>query len=84
MLRELSRDAGSGLLAVRQLFGGPRVIYLVQYWASKEQLLAYASAPGGSHRPAWAEFNRRVREGKDKVGFWHETYTVPAGAHEAV
>ncbi|CAM5694173.1 hypothetical protein SANTM175S_00904 [Streptomyces antimycoticus] len=25
-----------------------------------------------------------MREGRGKVGFWHETYAVPAGAHEAV
>ncbi|MDT0341186.1 DUF4188 domain-containing protein [Streptomyces litchfieldiae] len=84
MLRELSRDKGSGFLGYRLLFGGPRLIYVVQYWASHEQLLAYASAPDKQHRPAWAAFNRRLRAGKGRVGFWHETYVVPAGAHEAV
>lgn len=84
MVRELSRDKGRGLLGVRSLLGFPRVLYVVQYWDSKEKLLAYASAPDGEHRPAWTEFNRRVRAGKGKVGFWHETYVVPAGSYESV
>ncbi|AKG45748.1 DUF4188 domain-containing protein [Streptomyces xiamenensis] len=84
MLRELSRDPDSGLLGYRLLWGGPRLIYVVQYWSSHERLMAYASAPDGEHRPAWAAFNRRIRQGRGRVGFWHETYVVPAGAHESV
>ncbi|MFG2649554.1 DUF4188 domain-containing protein [Streptomyces sp. NPDC048436] len=84
MLKELSEDPESGLLSYQLLLGAPRVLYVVQYWESSEKLLAYASAQGKEHRPAWAAFNRRLREGKGKVGFWHETYVVPAGAHEAV
>lgn len=60
------------------------MLYVVQYWDSKEKLFAYASARDGQHRPAWAEFNRRLRAGKGKVGFWHETYVVPAGSYESV
>ncbi|WP_240796511.1 DUF4188 domain-containing protein [Streptomyces sp. RFCAC02] len=84
MLRELGADRDSGMIGYRLLFGGPRVIYVVQYWSSHEKLLAYASDREGLHRPAWAAFNRRLREGRDRVGFWHETYVVPAGGHEAV
>ncbi|MFE3325556.1 DUF4188 domain-containing protein [Streptomyces sp. NPDC059176] len=84
MLKELSKEADSGLLGYRLLWGGPRVVYTVQYWESPEKLLAYAFAQGKEHRPAWAAFNRRMREGRDKVGFWHETYVVPAGAHESI
>ncbi|GEC06950.1 hypothetical protein SSP24_46050 [Streptomyces spinoverrucosus] len=84
MLAELSREKGSGLLGHQFLLGFPRVLYVVQYWDSKEKLLAYASAPDREHRPAWAAFNRRLREGKGKVGFWHETYVVPAGSYESV
>jgi hypothetical protein len=84
MLRELARDKESGLLGYRMLFGGPRLIYIVQYWSSHEKLLVYAVDRDRRHRPAWAAFNRRVREGRGRVGFWHETFVVPAGAHEAV
>lgn len=84
MLKELSRDRGSGMLGYQLLLGGTRLFYVVQYWESPEKLLAYASEQGKEHRPAWAAFNRRMREGKGKVGFWHETYVVPSGAHEAV
>ncbi|MFH8365371.1 DUF4188 domain-containing protein [Streptomyces sp. NPDC018031] len=84
MLKELSRDPDSGLLHHQLLFGPPRVIYVAQYWESSEKLLAYASAPDRLHRPAWAAFNRRLKAGKGKVGFWHETYLVPAGRHESV
>ncbi|WP_199830877.1 DUF4188 domain-containing protein [Streptomyces sp. NBRC 110028] len=84
MLRELSRDEESGLLGYQLLAGPPRVLCVVQYWDSHEKLLAYASAQDKGHRPAWAAFNRRVREGRGRVGIWHETYAVPAGAHEAI
>ncbi|RKN06738.1 DUF4188 domain-containing protein [Streptomyces radicis] len=84
MLREQSRDEDSGMLGYRLLWGGPRLAYLVQYWSSPEALHAYASASDKAHSPAWAAFNRRVREGGRAVGTWHETYVVPAGAHEAV
>ncbi|MBL1085070.1 DUF4188 domain-containing protein [Streptomyces actinomycinicus] len=84
MLAELRSDPDSGLLGFKTLRGGLREAYLVQYWESQEKLLAYASAPDRQHHPAWAAFNRRLREGKGKVGFWHETYVVPAGAHETI
>ncbi|MEU2163315.1 DUF4188 domain-containing protein [Streptomyces sp. NPDC019208] len=84
MLKELSKDEGSGLLGYQLLLGGPRVLYTVQYWDSKEKLFAYATAQDKAHRPAWAAFNRRMREGRGGVGFWHETYIVPAGSYENV
>ncbi|MFJ5217594.1 DUF4188 domain-containing protein [Streptomyces sp. NPDC088354] len=84
MLRELSQDKGSGFLGYRLLLGSPRLFYVVQYWSTKEQLIAYASQQDKQHRPAWAEFNRRARAGKGRVGIWHETYAVPAGSYESV
>ncbi|MER0482867.1 DUF4188 domain-containing protein [Streptomyces sp. Edi2] len=84
MIKELARDRGRGLLGYRLLPGLPRNLGLIQYWESKEKLLAYAADQGGEHRPAWAAFNRRAREGRDKVGFWHETYVVPAGSYESI
>ncbi|MFI0150450.1 DUF4188 domain-containing protein [Streptomyces lydicus] len=84
MLKELSQGGDSGLLGLRRLGGGLRVHGVVQYWESREKLLAYASDQGGQHRPAWAAFNRRVRGSKGGVGIWHETYIVPAGSYESV
>ncbi|MER6998092.1 DUF4188 domain-containing protein [Streptomyces sp. NPDC000410] len=84
MLKELSKDKSSGLRGYQLLMGGPRVLYTVQYWESKEKLFAYASAQDKEHRPAWAAFNRRAREGKGNVGIWHETYIVPAGSYENI
>ncbi|MCA6091392.1 DUF4188 domain-containing protein [Streptomyces sp. SCA3-4] len=84
MLKELSQDDDSGLLGLRALGGGRRVFGVVQYWESREKLLAYASDQSGQHRPAWAAFNRRVRDSKGGVGIWHETYVVPAGSYESV
>ncbi|MFE0682725.1 DUF4188 domain-containing protein [Streptomyces sp. NPDC058961] len=86
MLKELEREKeqGIGLLGYRPVLGGPRLIGVIQYWESKEKLLAYASAADKEHRPAWAAFNRRARAGRGHVGIWHETYVVPAGSYESV
>ncbi|WP_431980750.1 DUF4188 domain-containing protein [Streptomyces qinglanensis] len=84
MLRELRADPAAGLLASRIVTSGPREYAVIQYWESTEKLLAYAADTGRTHRPAWAAFNRRARDGRGAVGIWHETYAVPAGAHESV
>ncbi|WP_461026940.1 DUF4188 domain-containing protein [Streptomyces sparsus] len=84
MLKELSNDPDSGLLAARTLLGSPRFFCVVQYWSSPEKLLAYASAPDRQHRPAWSAFHRRARENAGAVGIWHETYVVPAGRYESM
>ena len=79
MLRELGRRRDSGFLGATQA----GLSMLVQYWESKEALLAYASDRNGQHYPAWAEFYRRVGTSGD-VGIWHETYVVPRGNFEAI
>ncbi|WP_424892901.1 DUF4188 domain-containing protein [Streptomyces sp. XH2] len=84
MLKELSRDENSGLLGHRLLSGGPRDFGVVQYWESREKLLAYAADRSKEHHPAWAAFNRRARGSEGKVGIWHETYVVPAGSYESI
>lgn len=84
MLKELAREKDSGLLAYQNYTAGPRTYTLVQYWESREKLLAYASAQERHHRPAWAAFNRRARSAAGSVGIWHETYVVPAGSYEAI
>ncbi|NLU75029.1 DUF4188 domain-containing protein [Streptomyces sp. HNM0575] len=84
MLKELSKDPAGGLLGFRVMVGGLRDISVVQYWESHEALFAYASAAGKEHRPAWAAYNRRARNGGSDVGIWHETYAVPAGRYETL
>ena len=84
MLKELSQDKESGLLGYRLMFAGPRVPYIVQYWESKEKLLAYAADTGKKHRPAWTAYNKAARKAGGAVGIWHETYLVPAGGYETI
>ncbi|GGX80995.1 DUF4188 domain-containing protein [Streptomyces hiroshimensis] len=84
MLKELSRDPDSGLLGYRSLAGSPGNLTVVQYWESREKLLAYAADQSKEHRPAWTAFNRRARGSEGSVGIWHETYVVPAGSYESI
>ena len=72
-----------GFLSARTLLGGKGVT-TVQYWRSVEDIYRYAGASDHEHRPAWSAFNARARKAKGVVGIWHETYAVPAGAHESV
>ena len=57
---------------------------IVQYWRSFEHLEAYARSHDHSHWPAWVAFNKRMRESRDDVGIWHETYVIRAGQYEAI
>ncbi|MBC2874640.1 MULTISPECIES: DUF4188 domain-containing protein [Streptomyces] len=84
MLGELGRDPDAGLLGYRLLTAGPREYTVLQYWESREKLLAYAADRDRLHRPAWAAFNRRARDAAGRVGIWHETYVVPAGSYETI
>jgi len=92
MLAELERNKAAaargeaehlGYLGARTLFSasGPT---LVQYWRSAADIYRYAGSPAQLHRPAWTAFNSRARRAAGAVGVWHETYAVPAGAHESV
>ena len=92
MLAELYRNKATaargetedlGFLGGRSLLGGKGVT-MGQYWRSVEDIYRYASAPAHEHRPAWTAFNARARKAQGTVGIWHETYAVPAGAHESV
>ncbi|WP_225840519.1 DUF4188 domain-containing protein [Streptomyces sp. NK08204] len=86
MLRELRSDSTRGLLSRVLLTASPRTYYVVQYWQSKEQLYAYATAPDAFHHKAWAMVNRKEKAGKlaSRVGLWHEAYIVPEGSYEAI
>jgi hypothetical protein len=92
MLAELYRNKAAaergeaddlGFLGARTLLGpsGPTV---VQYWRSTDDIYRYAGASARAHRPAWVAFTARARRAAGAVGIWHETYAVPAGAHESV
>jgi hypothetical protein len=83
MLVELQREPGLGLLGVTNCVHG-RGALAVQYWRDLDSLLAYAQEGEHEHRPAWREFNRRVREARGAVGIWHETFVVAPGAHESI
>lgn len=82
MLTELAKKPELGLLNARTHFG-LRNIMVVQYWRSFEHLHAYATDRDAEHLPAWRAFNRAVG-GNGDVGIWHETYLIPAGAHESL
>lgn len=81
MLRELQARPELGFLHAEQYFG--RTTLMVQYWNSFEQLERYARSRDHAHLPAWAQFNRAVRNNTD-VGVWHETYVVTPGAFECI
>ncbi|TQM62522.1 DUF4188 domain-containing protein [Humibacillus xanthopallidus] len=72
-----------GFLDGRTLIGagGPT---LVQYWRSAEHIYAYASDRDREHHPAMRAFYARSRRATGAVGIWHETFAVPAGAHESL
>lgn len=55
----------------------------VQYWRSREHLMAYARKRESSHLPAWSHFNRVIAS-TTAVGIWHETYCIRAGEYECV
>lgn len=81
MVNELRANPESGFLHAEIGWGNP--IIMVQYWRSPDDLVRYASDRDAAHLPAWAKFNKRIGSNGD-VGIWHETYVIPAGAHESV
>ncbi|MDF8334399.1 DUF4188 domain-containing protein [Novosphingobium cyanobacteriorum] len=83
MIAELSRNPDSGFLGTEYLIRGLRTVVLLQYWRDFDSLEAYARDREQKHWPAWVAFNKAV--GTDgTVGIFHETYVVPAGAHETI
>lgn len=78
MMRELYQRPESGFLGAVS-----HGTFMVQYWESAEQLLAYAKDRSSAHFPAWKDFYRRVGTSGD-VGIWHETYVVPSGSFESM
>ena len=84
MLAELSKDArqrAAGLPAACSARGGRASSSTGR---ARDKLLAYAHDTEREHRKAWRAFNQRARTADGAVGIWHETYAVPAGAHETI
>ena len=81
MLKELYSNNELGLLHHEMWFG--RTVILVQYWRSKEQLLAYAKNKDAQHLPAWKAFNKAIGS-NGSVGIWHETYQATSGTYENI
>jgi len=82
MLRELSTRPSeeTGFLG----YHSPGFGNIVQYWRSFDHLEAYANSREGAHFPAWAAYNKRMKECRDAVGVWHESYAVRAGEYETL
>lgn len=83
MIVELAKDPSRGLLGRPRTFISGRVVLLVQYWNSFDDLERYARDPQSQHLPAWRSFNRRIRD-NGSVGIFHETYRVAAADLETV
>jgi hypothetical protein len=82
MLQELSQRDQSGLLSSRVRWLG-RNIEVVQYWRSFEKLHNYAHDKDAEHLPAWAKFNRLIKN-NNSVGIWHETFLIEENKYETV
>ncbi|WP_340097892.1 DUF4188 domain-containing protein [Salinibaculum salinum] len=74
MVRELRREADSGLLGSWTFLSPPRGVGFVQYWDSFEDLRRYARDSDHIHLEAWAEYNENASD--EAVGLWHETYRI--------
>ncbi|WP_017548734.1 DUF4188 domain-containing protein [Salinicoccus carnicancri] len=80
MIAELERNKDLGYLSGELFFGLGRTLAL-QYWKSTDDLFDYARMQ--NHLKAWRKFNKRVR-GNSAVGFYHETYRIPANSSEMI
>jgi|TARA_B110000908_G_C10241333_1_gene446269 hypothetical protein len=82
MLMELSKlpVEDTGFLGYNNVGFGT----VLQYWRSFEHLEAYASAKDRAHFPAWAAFNKRMRDDRGAVGIFHETFLVKDGQYETL
>lgn len=80
MIRELYANKEElGFLSMESYIG-LRTTTMIQYWRSMDDLLSYSK--GKKHLAAWRKFNVKLRD-NSAVGFYHETYHVPAGSFES-
>lgn len=83
MLLEQTRNRDLGMIGTPRSFWSGRIVMVVQYWRSYEQLESYAKAGEHSHLAAWRAFNRRTK-GNRAVAVFHETYVIGQDAHESI
>ena len=82
MLTELSKlpKEETGFLGYNNIGFG----LVLQYWRSFDHLEAYATARDRAHLPAWAAFNKAMRDDRGAVGIFHETFLVQSGQYETL
>ncbi len=81
MMKELEGNPALGYLG-QEAWGG-RIGIQLQYWRSRDHLMAYARSRESVHLPAWRHFNQVVSK-TTAVGIWHETFLIRAGEYECV
>ncbi len=82
MMDALARDRDLGLLHVENFTRG-RTSLSLQYWASVDHLMRFATDRDNPHLEAWRRWNRELAR-TDDVGIWHETYVVEPGRFEGI
>ena len=81
MQNELLANKSLGCMHIENWFG--RNPLSLQYWQSFEHLETYSRNSNLEHLPAWAAFNKEVRD-DGEIGIWHETYIIRNGEYEAI
>ena len=56
---------------------------MLSYWRSAADLQRFAADADAPHLEPWRRFMKAAHN-DSSVGIWHETYVVPAGAHESI
>lgn len=91
MMKELAGEKDLGLMHSETYAPGllgvlsGRSTVLIQYWESKEKLLAFANSVRNTHQPRWAKYKQLFYSNEDhSVGIWHETYEVKPGGAEGI
>ncbi len=57
---------------------------VIQFWRTTEDLYGYAASDDTGHRAVWRDFYRYAKADPRAMTLWHETYAIPAGAHESI
>jgi hypothetical protein len=82
MLRNLFGHPETGFLGGETFFRWRGVMF-VTYWRSLDDLHRFAHSVDQPHLAAWKRFRQSIGD-DGRVGIWHETFHVAAGAHESI